>query len=70
MIDEANILKYTFNFFAFPDGYFEQHTAEELKVSEEERQELIRLQSTKNQRCSVKDREEGYLKEFVEDLSE
>lgn len=35
---------YAFNLFAFPHDHFEGKTAEELRISEEARQELIRLQ--------------------------
>lgn len=42
MIDQRNLERFYLNFFAFPEGYFEQHTAEELKVTEEERQVLIK----------------------------
>ncbi len=38
------IYRYEFNLFAFPEGYFENHTAKELKISEEARQKLIEIQ--------------------------
>lgn len=39
MVNEANIRRFVTNLFAYPAGYFEQHTPEELHVSEEECQE-------------------------------
>lgn len=44
-VDEANARRFVTNLFAYPDGYFDQHTAEELHISEEDRLELIRLQN-------------------------
>ena len=45
------IKRYAFNLFSFPDGYFEEHTAEELEISEEARQWLIETQK----KCSSED---------------
>lgn len=45
--------KYASNMFAFPVGYFEKHTEEELKISEKTRQELIELHSERNDNVSV-----------------
>lgn len=64
MIDGANIQRFAVNFFVFPDGYFEQHTAEELEVSEEERQELIRMQTEKNKPSVKKDDIDGLPADF------
>ncbi len=38
------VLAYSYNLFAFPQGYFQDHTAKELKISEKARKELIRMQ--------------------------
>ena len=38
------IYRYEFNLFAFPERYFENHTAQELRISEEARQKLIEIQ--------------------------
>lgn len=68
MINPKNIERFTTNLFAFPNGYFEEHTAEELDISEEERQELIKLHVPHSQakRKSKEDR----LAEFKKALSE
>lgn len=66
MIDKKNIERYTFNFFAFPQGYFEEHTAEELGVSEDDRQELIRLHIplAKEKRKTQEELYAEFIKEF------
>lgn len=71
MIDKKNIERYTFNFFSFPQGYFEEHTAEELGVSEDDRQELIRLHIplSKGKRKTQEELQAEFIKEFLE-LSE
>lgn len=68
---KKNIERYTFNFFAFPQGYFEEHTAEELGVSEDDHQELIRLHipSSKERRKAQEELQAAFIKEFLE-LSE
>lgn len=38
------VLSYSSNLFAFPDGYFAGRSAEELGISEAARKELIRMQ--------------------------
>ena len=43
MIDDRNIRRFLTNIFAFPAGYFVVHSADELGIAEEERQELIKL---------------------------
>ena len=43
MIDDRNIRRFLTNIFSFPAGYFADHSADELGISEEERQELIKL---------------------------
>lgn len=67
MVNEANIRRYATNLFAYPAGYFEQHTAEELHVSEEERQELIRLHGERNDSGSDQ-KHTDRLKEFEADF--
>ncbi len=67
MVNEANIRRYATNLFAYPAGYFEQHTVDELHVSEEERQELIRLHREQSDSSSEQKRAER-LKEFEADL--
>lgn len=47
---EDRTLPYVCNLFAFPEDYFEQHTAEELKVTEDERQDLIKMKRECEQR--------------------
>lgn len=67
MVNEANIHRFVTNLFAYPAGYFEQHTPEELHVSEEERQELIRLHGERS--GSSSDRKHAdRLKEFEVDF--
>lgn len=63
MVNEANIRRYATNLFAYPQGYFEKHTAEELRISEEDRQELIRLQGERNDTDSDRKRTDR-IKEF------
>lgn len=63
MVNEANIRRYATNLFAYPTGYFDQHTAEELRISEEDRQELIRLQDKRNDTDSDRKRTDR-IKEF------
>ena len=69
MIDKKNIERYTFNFFAFPQGYFEEHTAEELGISEDDRQELIRLHIplSKENRKTQEELYAEFIKEFNEE---
>jgi len=40
-----NIRRYAYNLFAFPEDYFETHTADELGVTEEERSDLIAMKA-------------------------
>lgn len=67
MVDEANIRRYATNLFAYPTGYFDQHTAEELRISEEDRQELIRLHGERKDTGSDQKRAER-IKEFEADF--
>ena len=67
MVNEANIRRFVTNLFAYPAGYFEQHTADELRVSEDERQELIRLHGERNDSDSDRKRADR-LKEFEADF--
>ena len=46
MIDDRSIRRFLTNFFAFPEGHFLDHSADELNISEEERQELIKLHTS------------------------
>lgn len=63
MVNEANIRRFATNLFAYPAGYFEKHTVEELHVSEEERQELIRLHGERSDGSSDRKRADR-IKEF------
>lgn len=38
------VMSYAYNLFAYPDNYFENHTATELHISEEARKILIQEQ--------------------------
>lgn len=67
MVNEANIRRFATNLFVYPAGYFEQHTAEELRISEEERQELIRLHGERSGSSSDRKHADG-LKEFEADF--
>lgn len=53
--DQADILRYATNMFAFPKGYFSDHTAEELGVSENVRAELIEMQNAERGTVSYDD---------------
>ena len=64
MVNEANIRRYATNLFAYPAGYFEQHTAEELHVTKEERQELIQLHAEAANRKVDEGRKDSRIKEF------
>lgn len=68
MVNEANIRRYATNLFAYPVDYFEQHTAEELRVSEEERQELIRRHAEATNRKVDERRKDSRIKEFEADF--
>ena len=67
MINDRNIRRFLTNIFAFPAGYFADHSADELGISEEERQELIKLhkptpldeRTTKQERLSEFERAIG-----------
>ncbi len=67
MVNEANIRRFTTNLFAYPEGYFDQHTPEELHISEEERQELIRLQSERKDGNAEYDRVKEFEKELFDE---
>lgn len=43
--DSVDLLFYATNMFAYPKGYFSEHTAEELRVSEAVRKQLIEMQN-------------------------
>lgn len=40
---QDGIHRYAYNLFAFPKDYFEKHTADELGITEDERQDLIKI---------------------------
>ena len=61
---QDGVLRYAYNMFAFPKGYFEQHTAAELKITEDERQQLIKMQAGDEHDDSKIQKEEDALKEF------
>lgn len=61
---QDGILRYAYNLFAFPKGYFEEHTAEELKITEDERLQLIKMQDEDEHDDSKIQKEEDTLKEF------
>lgn len=61
---QDGILRYAYNLFAFPNGYFEEHTAEELKITEDERLQLIKMQDEDEHDDSKIQKEEDTLKEF------
>lgn len=69
-----NIQRFVSNLFAFPVGYFEEHSAEELKLSESERQQLIKMQDECEKRRkelntdSAAEREDKALKEFEDEF--
>lgn len=71
---QDGVLRYAYNLFAFPKGYFEEHTAEELKITEDERQQLIKMQAECEKRNeelntdSASSREDRALKEFEEEF--
>lgn len=65
MVNEANIRRFVTNLFAYPAGYFEQHTAGELHISEDDRQELIRLHGERSDSAQNK---EDRIKEFEADF--
>jgi len=64
---DDEIFRYTFNMFAFPQGYFEEKTAEELGISEEARQKLIAIQNEpKPSPEEIQAQREKEFDEFVE----
>lgn len=64
MVNEANIRRFVTNLFAYPAGYFEQHTPEELHITEEERQELIQRHAEAASRKTDERRKDSRIKEF------
>lgn len=67
MSNASDIRRYTTNLFAYPKGYFEQHTAEELHISEEDRQELIRLHGERSDSNADQKRTDR-LKDFEDEF--
>ena len=47
MYDEKEIRRYAENLFIFSKDYFTSRTSEELGISEDSRQEIIRMQNAK-----------------------
>lgn len=68
MIDDKNIRRFLTNLFAFPTGYFADHSADELGISEEERQELIKLHTsnTLGEQTITQERLAEFEKEMLE----
>ncbi len=74
---DDNIRRYAYNLFAFPKDYFEARTAEELKITEEERQDLIAMKAECEKRKKSADADayeksqararEEFEKEFFEE---
>lgn len=64
MVNEANIRRFVTNLFAYPAGYFEQHTPEELHITEEERQELIQRHAEAAGCKTDERRKDSRIKEF------
>lgn len=67
-MNEANIRRFTTNLFAYTDGYFDQHTAEELHISEEERLELIRLQGERTDSANTETRARERIRAFEKEF--
>lgn len=67
MSNASDIRRYATNLFAYPQGYFEQRTAEELHISEEDRQELIRLHGKRSDSNADQKRADR-LKEFEDEF--
>lgn len=44
---EKEVKRYAMNLFAFPDDYFETHSAKDLNISEEARQTLMAMKAKK-----------------------
>lgn len=71
---QDGVLRYAYNLFAFPKRYFEQHTAEELEITEDERQQLIKMQAECEKRKeelntdSASSMEDRALKEFEKEF--
>lgn len=64
MVNEANIRRFVTNLFVYPAGYFEQHTPEELHITEEERQELIQRHAEAAGCKTDERRKDSRIKEF------
>lgn len=69
MTDAKNIRRFLTNLFAFPNDYFSEHSSDELGISEEERQELIKLQiaTPMDERTTPRERIAEFEKELFED---
>lgn len=64
--DASDLKRYSYNIFAFPEGYFEKKSAAELGVSEDVRLKLAEMQKAINADFS----EDTALVEFVNDFNE
>lgn len=68
--DCADLLRYATNLFAYPNGYFSEHTAGELGVSEAVREELIEMQNAENKAELHRDAKKRRLDDFVSEFFE
>lgn len=68
MTDVARSINY--NLFAYPSGYFEEHTAEGLGITEEERSAFIEAQQEANRKAAHGDRGEGRKRRLDDFISE
>ena len=66
--DSADILRYATNMFAFPKGYFSDHTAEELRVSEAVRIQLIEMQAQEGGTMSYDEAMRRKREAFLEEM--
>lgn len=66
--DSVDLLLYATNMFAYPKGYFSEHTAEELRVSEAVRKQLIEMQAQERGTMSydeaIRRKREAFLAEM------
>ena len=59
-----------FNMFAFPAGYFEEKTPQELGISAEARCKLISMQNTKTDIGNPEERQRRRIEEFLKDFKD
>ena len=67
---EQEIQRYNFNLFAYPDDYFETHTAKELGISEEARLELVELKRENSNHGDTSDKKARAIKELLDLFSD